>query len=117
MSGEQNAERPSNAAHTRNLKKLPCMVTAQTIGIELHHAHGGSIREELKITKAAGAKTSEWLRIPLCHALHTGAMDIETMGVHAWEQLVAKQTDLLRQVSHLLGYDVIAFALEDEREE
>jgi hypothetical protein len=92
------------------------MVTAQTIGIELHHAHGGSIREELKITKTASRRTSEWLRIPLCHALHTGDMDLEAMGVDAWEQRVAKQTDLLRQVSHLLGYDVIQFALEDERE-
>lgn len=116
MSGEPNGARPSNAAHTRKLKQLPCMVTDRTDNLELHHAHGGTIREELKITRGKSRRTNEFLRIPLTAELHTGALNPEAMGVHAWEQLVAKQTDLLERVSELVGYDVIGFALEVERE-
>lgn len=114
MSGEQSGERPSKSAHIKNIKALPCMVTDRPTNLERHHAHGGSIRDELGISRGKSQKTNHFLLIPLAQELHTGPMNPEAMGVPAWEQLVAKQTELLARVSELVGYDVIKFALDFE---
>lgn len=86
--------------HWDRVAALGCIVTFQE-PVQLHHIHGGSVREEWgeQAMPGMGQRQSHWLVLPLHASLHTGQLAIDgSMGVKSWEARFGKQTDLIRQV-------------------
>lgn len=100
--------------HWNRIGQLPCAVTRRC-EVTLHHAHGGSLREEYpSLSRGKGQKPSDWLVIPLHAELHTGQHGIDTgIGVQTWESIWGRQVDMLQWVSDQVGYDVIRRALDE----
>lgn len=90
--------------HWNRVAALRCIITGRP-NPTLHHIHGGSVKH--LVHKAGGAKTSDWLMLPLDAELHTGNLGIDTgMGVETWEGMFGAQLTLLDSVCRRLGYNV-----------
>lgn len=102
----------SVSAHHRNVKGLGCIITKRR-SPTIHHIHGGSVMAELGYDWHPGVaqRQNHYLVIPLWGELHVGRFGIDgSMGVLTWEATFGAQMDWLRQVSGLLGYDVMELA-------
>lgn len=93
------------SVHERNLRGLSCMVSANDQDIELHHCHGGSMKEVREL-KGMSIKTNPFFQIPLNHKYHTGKFNPEAIGMPTWEQKFGRQIDYLHYLEGLLGYNV-----------
>lgn len=91
-------------AHQRNLRALPCMVSDTDQQIELHHCHGGSMKE-IRLLRGISVKTNPFLQIPLNHRYHTGQFNPEAMGMVTWEKRFGTQMSHLGRLEDLLGYN------------
>lgn len=96
--------------HHKLVRSLGCIVSSYGGEIELHHCHGGSMRE-LGPGPGMAQCNSDWLVIPLRKLYHTGALGIDSgLGVESWEESFGRQVDHLTEVSELLGYNVFKAA-------
>lgn len=93
--------------HWTAVARLGCCVTHEP-NPTLHHAHGGSLRD-IGLHKGIGAKTSDWLVIPLTARLHSGGpqgIDGGGVTVREWEELFGTQVEYLEWVCRRLGVNV-----------
>lgn len=93
------------SVHARNLRQLRCVVSGTDQQIELHHCHGGSMKE-IRAAKGAAVKTNPFFQIPLTHKYHTGQFNPEAIGMVTWEEKFGRQLDYLQGLEQLLGYNV-----------
>jgi len=99
----------SATQHTKNLRRLSCVVCGSTVDIELHHCHSGSM-VDAGFHRGLSRKASAFLQIPLNHKYHTGQFNPEAIGMRTWERMFGTQMEHLERVSELVGYDVIELA-------
>lgn len=101
------SEQTEIARHWTRVARLGCCVTREP-NPTLHHCHGGSLRDA-GIHKGLGAKTSDWLVIPLTARLHSAGpqgIDAGGLSVREWEDLFGTQVYFLEHVSRQLGVNV-----------
>jgi hypothetical protein len=92
--------------HLEGLRQTPCMACG-CIGVQLHHAGGGSMRYR-GVHKAAAAKVSDWLQIPLCEKHHTGEEGIHRIGTSTWEEKFGGQAAMLDKLCVKTNLDLWA---------
>lgn len=100
----------SLAKHLEALRELGCVVTGFRGHVELHHCHGGSMRELGGTLRGVSQKPSDWLQIPLAHWIHTGEHNPEQMGIETWERCFGRQIDHLETVCRQVGVNVFKLA-------
>lgn len=101
--------------HFRRVAAYPCW-TCGAFPPTLHHCHGPSMQRR-GVYKAMGAKTSDYLVLPLCRACHQGPEGIDGgIGSHAWEAKHGEQASMLDELSRRLGYDVWQLAAAERLE-
>lgn len=99
------------------LTKMGCVVTRSTLGVTIHHCHGGSMKER-GFHREEGRKTSNWLVIPLYSFLHTGPDGIDgfpRMPVVQWEAKHGRQADYIDRIIQVTGIDVWELARDEEK--
>lgn len=108
--------------HWSRVAALGCIVSGYKPAT-IHHIHGGSVVLELGFEWQPGGaqKQNDWLVIPLAPEYHTGAWGIDNgtsniRGVDEWEAAFGTQMEHLREVSYLLGYNVLEKAGYADRE-
>jgi hypothetical protein len=100
--------KPTIRAHCAALRELGCVIAG--LGpVELHHCHGGSMRQFGQL-RGVAFKTSDWLQIPLLKRYHTGDLGVDRIGVETWEGHFGTQVGHLERVSWELGYSVFRLA-------
>jgi len=67
--------------------------------LDLHHCHGGSM-SRAGIHRGRGQKVSDWLVIPLIHALH---MTFHDNGVLTWEAKHGEQAGWIEERAREAG--------------
>ena len=90
--------------HEHYLRLIACAVCQTDQDIELHHCHGGSMKE-IRAVKGTALKTNPFFQLPLCFKHHR-MYDPEAMGVETWEAKFGRQLDHLALLEPLLGYSV-----------
>ena len=75
---------------------MPCIVCGSH-PVQLHHAHGGSLKG--RGLKGMGLKTDDSTLLSLCARHHTGDEGIHTLGVLTFEHRFGTQADMLIAVA------------------
>lgn len=99
------------------IKQIGCMVTHTRTQAQIHHCHGGSIKDR-GFNRESGRKTSNWLVIPLWINLHVGPNGIDgfpRMPVRQWEARHGKQADMIDRLIKITGIDVWELARDEEK--
>lgn len=92
--------------HWNNIGELRCVVTGSPKPT-IHHVHGGSVLAAGYHTGVAKRGVSDALVIPLKADFHFGDDGVDTIGVETWERYYGSQMDFIKEVSYLVGYDLI----------
>lgn len=103
--------------HWARVRELGCIVTGSKHDVTLHHPHGGSMKLR-GVHRGEGAKSSDWLVIPLRKDLHIGPGGIDGFprpSVDEWEARYGAQASMVDQVCARLGVNVWERARAEEK--